>query len=489
MIMDGKMQNRSSKKRTPTLFEAIGLLVAMGVIFGVGTHFNINAVLCMLFITILAGILAACCGFNWKEMMEVVGEKLKKVMPITSLLLVVGILLASLMYSGTLPMLIYYGIKVVKPEWLALSAFLLCLVFSITTGTSNGSVSTAGLAMIGLATAMGESVNIGLVAGAIYAGAMFGDKLSPLSDTTIMSSMITDNDIFDHIRHMSKTVIPAAIASVVIYIVIALRSQGSSVSSESTMEMLNTLDAMYRWNVILLVPLVMVLVGAVMKKPSNLVLLSASAVALLLGVFYQGFSLTQGINCLYDGFKPSIVAAARTGFDVETMSSAAKTLTSRGGISSMTKPFIMVFICLHFSAIAEACGALDVILHKILGFVKGAGSLILISGITTLLLTGLAGSSSVSLLVAGSMYKKKYEEMGLSTLNLSRTLEDFGTGTAGFFPWASSGILYATVLGVSNLTFLKYSFFSWIVVILAVFYGYTGICIKKLEQNKISEVE
>ena len=150
----------------------------------------------------------------------------------------------------------------------------------------------------------------------------------------------------------------------------------------------------------------------------------------------------------------------------------------------MNKTLVATWICFYFAAIAERCGCLDVLLESMMGFVKSTGSLILTTGVSMIVLTAIGGSSTVSLLLGGNMFKPKYEEMGVNTLNLSRTLEDFGTGTSGFFPWTSSGILYTSVLFVSNTEFIRYSFFSWFVWILAITYGFTGICMKKSPTKK-----
>lgn len=177
--------------------------------------------------------------------------------------------------------------------------------------------------------------------------------------------------------------------------------------------------------------------------------------------------------------KPTMVLTAHPDFNLETMGKAAKTLLERGGIADMNKTFVATWLCFYFAAIAEKCGCLDVMLDNLMGFVHSTGSLILTTGIAVVVLIAVGGSSTVALLLGGNMFKKKYEEMGVNTLNLSRTLEDFGTGCSGFFPWTSSGILYASVLFSSSLTFLQYSFFSWLVWIFAIVYGFTGICIQK----------
>ncbi|MGN0837762.1 MAG: Na+/H+ antiporter NhaC family protein [Pyramidobacter sp.] len=473
------------EKRKPTKAEAASTVIFLLLTFGAGAIWGLNYVPLMVVVGAYAALIGWRCGYSWNEMEAAVGKRIGRSVPVITILLAIGFMLGGLMFSGTLPMLIYYGLKIVSPKWIALCAFLLCCIFSTVTGTSNGSASTAGLAMMGLAMAM-PNVNLGLVAGACYAGSQFGDKLSPLSDTTVLASLTTDNDIFDHIINMSKTVIPAALISVVIYVIIGMNSPETSagVVSKDSEALLNSLSAMFKFHWVLLLPVIFILWGSFTRKPTTIVLFGAGFIAILIGIFYQGFSAKDAINVLYDGFNSKMVLAAHPDFDISTMSAAAKKLLERGGIADMNKTFVATWLCFYFAAIAEQCGCLDVLLDSMMGFVKSTGSLILTTGIATIMLNAIGGSSTVSLLLGGNMFKHKYEEMGVNTLNLSRTLEDFGTGSSGFFPWTSSGILYCSVLYSTNLTFLKYSFFSWLVWFFAIFYGFTGICMRKTPTKK-----
>lgn len=468
-------------KRMPTLLESVSAIVLLVACFTVGTILGLNYVPIMALIGGYTAIISKRCGYTWKEMEAAVGERVRKAMPVMTVLVAVGALIGGLIFSGTLPMLIYYGLQFVSPRWIALSAFLLCCFFSIVTGTSNGSASTAGLAMMGLAMSM-ENVNLGLVAGACYGGVIFGDKLSPISDTTVMAALVTDNDIFDHIRHMSKTVVPAAAIAAVIYGIYGLTvpSTGGQMSA-SSMEILVTLNSLFKWSPILLLPVIFILFGAFTKRPANILLFSAAFMAVAIGVLYQGFSLSDGMECIYSGFKTKMILHANPDVNLDAIGKGAASLLNRGGISSMMKSFITCFLCMYFAGIAEQCGMLTVLLDKMLVFVRSRGSLVLVSGLCVMLLCALGGSSTVGLLIGGEIFKEKYEKMGMHTLNLSRTLEDFGTGATGFFPWTYSGMLYVNVLSATNLTFLRYSYMSWLIWILAIFYGFTGICIKKLD--------
>lgn len=473
------------EKRKATLAEAIILILLLFATFGAGAVFGLNYVPLMILVGGFAAFVGWRCGYSWKEMEEAVAQRVKSSFSVLVMLLAIGFMLAGLMFSGVIPMFIYYGLNIVSPQWIALCGFLLCCVFSVATGTSNGSASTAGMAIMIMAMAM-ENVNLGLVAGACYAGSQFGDKLSPLSDTTVLSSLTSGVDLFDHIANQARAVVPAALITVVIYVIIGLtgHTTGSTTSAE-TAAMLGDIASLFKFSWILLLPIVFIIWGSVTGKPSSLVLFGAGTIGLVIGVVYQGFSLVDGINALYSGFNTEICLAAHPEVNIEALSSSTLTLLERGGIVDMNKTFVASIFCFYFAGIAELCGCLEVLLNTAGVFIKGPGSLVLTTGIMVVILIMVGGSSTVALLLGGSMFKEKYDEMGVNRVNLSATLEHFGTGCSGFFPWTSSGMLYLAVLFQdSTLTFLRYSFFSWIVWILALFYAFTGIWFRKTPTKK-----
>ena len=463
---------------------ALSAMLVLLVIFFFGSLADLSAPPLAALSLIYVVFVGRICGYTWADMEGFTAEKIKSAIPALSVLITVGFLIGSWMFAGTIPMFIYYGVQLVSEKWILVSAFILCAIFSSCTGTSWGSAATAGITMMGIATAM-PNVNIAAVAGACYTGAIFGDKLSPLSDTTILASLATKNDIFKHIAHMAKTVIPAAVLGMIIYIIMGITSTSQSNGlPENTLEMLTTLDTVFKWNIIVLIPLVIVIVGSIRKMPSTCVMMVSAVAALLIGVFYQGFSLENGITTLYSGFNLSMAESVREGFVAADAGKDAIKLLNRGGLSSMLKSFILIYIFFYFAGIMEQIGALDVLLKKLLESVKTRFGLIVATAITSVILVAVGGSSSLALLLTGEMYNEKYKAMGLSTLNLSRTMEDFSTGMAGFIPWSASGVYYPSVLGVGIAQYLPYSFMCYIIWILALVYGATGICIKKLETEE-----
>ena len=269
-----KTKERSVRvKRKPNIVEALSAVIVLLVIFFFGSLADLSAPALIGISLCWVVFIGWRCGYSWEEMEKYTAEKIKSAAPAMSVLIAVGFLLGSWMYSGTIPMFIYYGVQLVSEKWILVSAFALCAIFSTCTGTSWGSAATAGITMMGIATAM-PNVNIAAVAGACYTGAIFGDKLSPLSDTTILAALSTKNDIFDHIKHMSKTVIPAAVIGVAVYLVMGISASTTGTGlPENTLQLLSTLDSVFKWNILVLLPLVIVVYGAVTKKPSTVVMM------------------------------------------------------------------------------------------------------------------------------------------------------------------------------------------------------------------------
>lgn len=469
--------------RDPKIWEAVSPLVVMIGLFAVAIITGVSYIPMLILSAIYAGIIAYRCGVTWEVMQKATGKKLEMAMPAMLILICVGMLISSWMFSGTIPAIISVGVKLISAKYILVSTFLLCAVFSICTGTSWGSAGTAGLAMVSIASGM--NVNLAAVAGAAYAGAIFGDKLSPLSDTTLLASIIAEQDIFKHIKNMLYTTVPAALIGLVIYFIIGAQYQAATGAGlpENTAAMLASIDEMFNLNIIVIIPILIVLGGALLKKPSLLVMLTSVISAVLIGLFLQGFHFNDGINILVNGFNSNVVVNANPGFDIATVSADATRLLHRGGLMSMMEA-VLVTICIYaFAGIVEKAGCLRVAVNLLLGKAKSRVGLVAATIVSGLILAGLGGDTYVSILMTGEMYRQKYIDMGLSTLNLSRTLEDTCTMTIGFFPWTGSGVYYAGVFGVSNLAFLPYAVMCYLCMVVAMVLAATGIGMKKLEDG------
>jgi len=466
-------KNRALRK--PTLMESIIVALALFLPITIGNIIlKYNIILMLIVAGSLASLMAMRLGWGWKEIESSIIKHLDGAMPCVFILFMIGVVVASFIFCGAIPMLIYYGMHMINPKFLILCSLLICSVLSIATGSSWTSAGTAGVALMGIA--MGLEVPLPPVLGAIVAGAVIGDKLSPLSDTTNLAAMATGVYLYDHIRSMLWTTIPACIIAAVIYTVYGLTSvSDGSLASESVTTMLSQMNIIYKWNILLLLPFVIMIGGALLRYPAVPCMLAASIVAILLGVLIQDFSFADGVNCLVSGFKVSMAGA-----DAETLSPGVLKILQRGGLNGMFFTICIVISAYTYTGIAQGGGYFDVLLEHLVGKDTSQGAMVLIAVISGLFLTIFGGISYIPIIMLGTLFKKPYLRHNLDLSNLSRTCEDTGTMFIACVPWASSGVYYHGVFGVSVLTFAPWIIISFICPVLAVIYAYTGFGMKKI---------
>lgn len=476
--------SKEKEKRTlrkPTFLEAFTPIVAMLVIltYGKGVRGYATEPL-LLLVAGIAAFLAFRVGVTWDEIMEEVCLKIAKGMPAILILVSVGALVGTWMAAGTIPLMIYYGVQLVDPQWMLVTSFLITAVVSVVTGTSWGSVATMGVALMGIASTLG--VSLPATAGAVIAGSYFGDKISPLSDTTNLAPIAAGSTLYEHIFHMFYTTIPATIISLIVYGFIGMNADTSvSVSSESVTKMLNQLDSMYSWNIMLVIPVVLVLAGSVLKWPTIPVMMGSTVVAGIEAIVLQGISLKNVLASTVSGFNVKMIAAP--GFDAATCTMEVTKLLNRGGMNSIMSTTLLVFCAFVFAAIMSRAGFLDVVLQKILSVAKSTGALVSATVASCLVMALTTGNSYLSILVPGEMFRDAYKARGLAAKNLSRTLEDAGTVFVPLVPWSAAGAYMTSCLGVETLDYLPYAILCYAGFMIAIFYGFTGIGIAKLEDE------
>ena len=366
-------------------------------------------------------------GYCWEDIINSVVDKLAKAMPVIMILICVGGLIGTWMFSGTIPYMVYWGLKLISPEYILIAAFFLTSVVSVCTGTSWGSAGTVGVALMGVAA--GLDVSMAAAAGAVVSGAYFGDKISPLSDSTNFAAIVADTTLFEHIQHL---------------------------------------------NIILILPPVIVLWGAIRKKPVIPLMLSACVLALILGVVMQGLSIKQGLDAFIDGFNITMFPQGSEGIIADV-----PRLLNRGGMFSMMSTILLVFCAFSFAGALTLTGALNIIINRLLTVIHSVGQLIAATIGTTLLVTGATSDGKLALLVPAELFKDAYRRMGLDTKNLSRTIEDAGTVIEPLLPWTAAGVYMATTLGVSTLDLLPWAIQCYAAIFFALIYGFTGIGIAK----------
>lgn len=397
------------------------------------------------------------CPYSKVE--EAILEGSKLAVPTILILYSIGCLMGAWIASGTVPMIIYWGLKLINPSIFLVTACLACVITSLATGSSWSTIGTVGVALIGVG--MGLEINPAMTAGAIVSGAAFGDKMSPLSDTTNVAPAVAEGDLFDHIKAMVYTAGPGIVIALVAFFVLGMK-HGGSADTETVSAILAALESQFHLNIITLIPPVLVIVLAVMKKPALPTLLISGIVAAAIAIFMQGETLPSIANIMENGY------VSETGFaDIDS-------LLSRGGLFSMNYTSSLTIIVMVYGSLLEKLGVLEVVLEKLKVLTRTVGSLVCTTVVTAILVNLITASQYMSIVLPGRMFVSEYKKKDMLPQTLSRTLEDSGTVTSLLIPWNLCGSFASTTLGVSCIAYLPFSVFNWIVPIIAIIYGFTG---------------
>ncbi len=415
----------------------------------------------MLAAACVAGAIAVWRGGSWREIERATGKKLGGVLPMILILLSIGMLIATWVSSGTIPYLVAWGVRLVDPRFFALLTFVVTAVMSLCTGTSWGSAGTLGVALMGAAAAL--DVPLAMAAGAVVSGAYLGDKMSPLSDTTNICALAAGADLYSHIRHMLYTAVPSALLASAVYLIAGARSPGAGVHGGelpvTAVRLAGELESSFELGLLPLLPLLVVVAAILVKVPPALALSGSSAVALLLAVFLQGFSVPHALAAAVTGFDP--IFLGDRGVDASSLSPDVSSLLARGGLYSMAPTLVVILAAFLFAAALEVSGALERILSALLSVVRSTFGLIASTMASGALMISLTSHGGVTALVLGEMFEKAYRKRDLAPENLSRSLEDSVTIVEPILPWTVSGIFMSTTLGVPTGALLPWAVFCW----------------------------
>lgn len=472
--------------KQPTLFLALVPIITMILLLSLGyILFELPPEPLIIASTVVAGIIAIKLGYSYDDIMGSIAQKIAKTMPAILILITVGFMIGAWMVGGTIPMMIYYGLNIINPQFLLITAFVVTSVVSLCTGTSWGSAGTIGVAFMGVGA--GLDANLAAVAGAVVAGAYFGDKLSPLSDTTNLAALSTGVNLYEHIGHLLYTTIPSFIVAAIVYVITGLNTHGAGVAiPEKVVTIMDTLSTVFHWNLLLLLPILIVLYGSIRKKPTIPVMLISSLVAMANGLIFQGFSLHDVISAVINGFDIAMVKVQ--GFDAAVVIPDIPRLLNRGGMNSMMGTLLICFCAITFAGTISLTKSLELIVNKILKHVRSTGSLILASIATGITMIGVTSNGQVSILMPGEMLREAYIRRGLHPKNLGRTIEDSASIIEPILPWTAAGAYMAGTLGVATLSYLPWAMLCWTGIIFAVIWGFTGFGIAKLTPEQQREM-
>lgn len=464
------MSKDPKQKKVPSLGISIipvavtvGMLAFSIIVYGADVHIPI-----IIGAIVAAAIAIFTLGFTWKEIEDGIVESIGSTMQAILILAIIGVLIGTWISGGIVPTLIYYGLQVLSPTFFLAASVILCSIVSLATGSSWTTAGTVGVALIGVGQGLG--ISLPLAAGAIISGAYFGDKISPLSDTTNLAPAMAGASLFDHIKHMLYTTSVSYAITFVIFLVIGLQYRGKQLDVTEINGILAAIESIYTINPILLLIPVIVIVMVAMKVPA--------IPGLIIGCILGGIAtIYQGGDFGY------ILDVANYGTVAESGHAMVDELLTNGGLQNMMWTISLIMCALTFGGVLEKTGMMAVIANKLLGFAKSTGSLVLITALTCLFVNILCGDQYLALALPGKMYKDTYHERGLAPRNLSRTLEDSGTVTSALVPWNTCGATMSTFLGVPTLSYMAYAYFNILSPIVTVVFAFLGISIMTLEED------
>ncbi len=482
--------------RKPKFGEALTVLIIAAVIISYGVLvLGVDAHIPIVIAAIVAGLAGRwMLGIKWRSIEEGMIHGITLAMQAILILMTVGMIIGSWILSGSVPSMIYYGLDILSPGFFLVASLVICSIVALATGTSWGTTGTVGIALMGIAAGLG--IPPALAAGVIISGSYFGDKMSPLSDTTNLAPAVAGTDLFTHIKAMVATTGVTYVIVIAICTFLGMK-YGSGTLDASRIEAIQAvMQAEFPISLMGLIPPLVVIGLAAAKLPALPSLLAGIGVACFMAVF-QGAGLGELVNALHYGYEASVSADIA---GMETMDAVAQALSAnniagvapalgqevsamlsdlltRGGLDSMMWTISLILCALSFGGIMERCGFLEVLLHTILKGVRSVGGLVTSVIVSCFVSNLFLGDQYLSIVMPGRMFKLAFDEKGLDPRMLSRSLEDSGTLTSVLIPWNTCGAYNSSVLGVPTLAYLPYAFLNYLNPLVAITMSYLGLAV------------
>lgn len=425
-------------------FFGVILIISLG-LFKLAIELHSLMFVCLLW----TGLHALYLGYSYAELRALMSEAIERALPAIYIFILIGMVIASFMHSGTIAMLMYFGLDWLSPSLFLAVGMLLCAVMSLATGTSWGTVGTLGVVFIGIGDAMG--IPLPIVAGMIVCGASFGDKMSPISDTTNLAAMSANTNLYRHIYAMLFTTTPSFLLALMIFIFIGSGYSESAFASSEIANIRSALAQTYRLSpFITLLPIIVLATLSIRKVPAEITMSVSVVTAALVAVGYQGEGIVPVLNALW------LNTAGNTGID------SLDDLLGRGGISSMSWTLLLALMALALGGILHGAGILDTLLAGVIRRVKHVTGLIAATICSGLIGNMAMGEAYISIILNCQLFEKKYQQQGLDNAILSRSVEEGSTLTTGLIPWTTAGAFYTATLGVPVLDYAPYAFFNYL---------------------------
>ncbi|MEN1761672.1 Na+/H+ antiporter NhaC [Anoxynatronum sibiricum] len=455
------MEEKKQPKQATFMHALIVILFLVVVLFVAIQYMGADPHIPIILATIVAGLIGVfVLGYAWSDLEEAMITTIGMAMQAALILMVIGSIIGTWILSGTVPTMIYYGLQILSPGIFLLATLVICMIVSVSTGSSWTTAGTVGIALMGVGIGLG--IPEGMVAGAIVSGAYFGDKMSPLSDTTNLAPAMAGTTLFEHIKSMFYTTVPAVLIAAVLYGIMGTRYAGQELNVGEINSMLAAMAENFNISPLLLIPPIVVILIVVMKVPALPGLMAGVLLGGLFAMLFQGADLGAFID------------AAHYGFELESGNEIIDNLLSRGGLDGMMWTVSLILIALCFGGVMEKTGMLHAVGSAILKMAHNTGSLIAATVLTCFAVNLLAGEQYIALVIPGRMYKDAYKEKGIHPKVLSRALEGGGTVTSALIPWNTCGAFMWSTLGIHPFTYLPYAYFNLAMPVVEIIAGFTG---------------
>ena len=480
----------SKKTLTPSLLQAVTPIIILIILLYTSVTLSLDGgnQMGLIFSTVVAGLIGMKLNYKWKDMLDGMTGAINTALPAVIILLLIGALAGTWLISGIVPSIIYYGLKILNPTYFLFATCIISSIVSLATGSSWSTIATVGIAMLGIGTALG--IPPGLAAGAIISGAYFGDKMSPMSDTTNLAPAVAGTDLITHIRYMLWTTVPSIIITLIIFLVIGFFFSNEAPTTDVDV-LLTTLSSKFYISPILFVVPAIVIFMIIKKIDAIPAILTGAILGGVFAVIFQPEIITSlGANknlattSYFEASYRAVIDAMTIKVNIVTENELVNDLLETGGMTKMLDTIWLIVCAMSFGGMMEKLGFLTRITDALISKKKtGKGSLILTTTATCIGFNLTTSDQYLAIVVPGKMFAKAYEERGLAPENLSRTLEDSGTVTSVLIPWNTCGVAQSGVLGIATGEYMFYAFFNIISPIMTVIYGYLGIKIAKLKKK------
>ena len=415
---------------------------------------------------------------KWKNILKTISKNISSTTSAIIILLLIGSLTGTWLISGVVPAMIYYGLQILNPDFFLLASCIICAIVSLASGSSWSTIATIGIALIGIGQVLG--ISEGLIAGSIISGAYFGDKMSPLSDTTNLAAAMASSDLFSHIKYMMYTTIPSFVITLIIFFFIGLSIE--TTTTQNVNELLISLNSKFNINIFLFLVPILVVALIIKKTPAIPALMAGVALGALFAILFQPqiikeISQTDILNI--KSYYKVIIDSIASNIQINTENKLMNNLLNSGGMKGMLSTIWLVICAMSFGGAMQETGLLKRISEPVIQYAKTTGSLIATTSGTCIFFNLTTADQYLSIVVPGKMFEDSFKNKGLAPENLSRTLEDSGTVTSVLIPWNTCGAAQSAVLGVATLTYLPFCFFNLISPLMTMTYGFLKIKIKK----------